>query len=189
MTAVDNRLVIDFRKPRTDAQIAKQLDFIVQDDPVYAGLHLLPEVSGGVVSWEGEVGSRGEFDRLIRQSYVTGVIEVEASGLTVNGDLMMEASEDKNYSPSQCMEAFHAAMEHDPRMDASDILAEIHGGVIILKGTAETQEISDAAERTARGIPGVLGVDNRLTVGKDTRIASSDSPPDSASVAPQLPRR
>ena len=162
VTAVETRLTVDFQNPRTDLQIAHQLSFIVQEDPVYTELDLVPTVIGGVVSWDGEVGSRSEFDRLVRHSYVTGVIQVVTSKLKVNGDLIMETTEDKIYSPTQCMEAFNVAMAHNPRIDSSTILAGISDGVISLKGTIDTAELSDAVERTARVIPGVLGVDNHL---------------------------
>ena len=148
-------------------QIAAQLKYSINDDPLFTGLDITPKVKDGIVAWNGEVGCRGEFDRLIRRSYVTGVIEVDASKVSVNGDLAMEAVEDKDYSPSQTLEAISAAFEHDPSLESQNISAELNQGVISLKGSVDTSSQSDSAELTARCIPGVLAVSNRLTVSRD----------------------
>ncbi len=166
VTAVENHLVIDFLSIRTDEQIAAQLEYTVNDDPLFTGLSIAPKVKDGIVAWKGEVGSRGEFDRLIRSSYVTGVIEVDASNVSVNGDLAMEAVEAKDYTPSQSIEALTAAIKHDPRLESENISADMNQGVITLNGSVESIAKSDAAELTARAIPGVLGVSNRLSVGQ-----------------------
>ena len=164
VTAVENRLEIDFLSIRTDKQITAQLEYSINDDPLFTGLDITPHVKEGVVAWNGEVGSRGEFDRLIRRSYVTGVIEVDASNVSVNGDLAMEAVEDKNYSPAQSMEALTASIDHDSRLKTEDITARMNDGVVSLTGSVQTMSKSDAAELTARCIPGVLAVSNKLSI-------------------------
>ncbi len=176
ITAVENRLSVNFQSIRTDEQIASQLEYGVNDDPVYAGLDLKPQVKDGVVAWSGEVGTRQEYDRLVRNSYVTGVIEVEMSGLTINGDLAMEAVEDKNYSSSQSLEALTAAYKNDPRIKDGVLSAKITDGIVSLKGSVSSIEARDAAELTARSIPGVLEVSNKLTV-EETSIPTVASPP------------
>ena len=172
-TAVENDLVIDFLSIRSDAQIAAQLKYTVNDDPLFTGLDISPQVKDGIVAWNGEVGSRGEFDRLIRRSYVTGVMEVDASEVSVNGDLAMEAVEDKDYSPAQSLEALVAAIRHDPRLQSQNISVDMNQGVITLKGSVETIAYSDAAELTAHCIPGVLAVLNRLSVGGERQVAAN----------------
>lgn len=184
VTAVENRLAINFTSIRTGAQIAGQLKYIVHDDPVFTGLELTPSVDDGIVKWSGQVGSRGEFDRLIKKSYVTGVIEVQANNLTVNGDLAMEAITDKNYTSSQCLEALDAALKHDTRIDSGAITTEINDGIIFLKGSVGSMKQSDAVERTARGIPGVLDVSNHLRIENSERIAGRTPGLKSVSVAP-----
>lgn len=171
VTAVKNNLVVDFLSIRTDKQIAAQLEYSINDDPLFTGLHIAPVVKDGVVAWSGEVGSRGEFDRLIRRSYVTGVIEVNAKSVSVNGDLAMEAVEDKNYSPSQTLEAINAAIEHDSRLDSDHVSVAMNQGVVTLKGSVETIVQSDALELTARCIPGVLAVSNRISVHSSDNVA------------------
>lgn len=172
-TAVENNLVVDFLSIRSDQQIAAQLEYTVNDDPLFAGLDISPKVKDGIVKWNGQVGSRGEFERLIRRSYVTGVIEVDAAGVSVNGDLAMEAVEDKNYSPSQSMEALTAAIANDPRLESENISADMNQGVITLKGSVGSIIQSDAAALTARCIPGVLTVSNRLSINSDEQFANN----------------
>lgn len=172
-TAVENDLVIDFLSIRSDAQIAAQLKYTVNDDPLFSGLDITPQVKDGIVAWNGEVGSRGEFDRLIRRSYVTGVMEVDAAGVSINGDLAMEAVEDKDYSPAQSLEALVAAIGHDPRLQSQNISVDMNQGVITLKGSVETIAYSDAAELTAHCIPGVLAVLNQLSVGGERQVAAN----------------
>lgn len=183
-TAVENKLTIDFLSIRSDKQITDQLKYTVNDDPLFTGLDITPKVKDGVVAWNGQVGSRGEFDRLIRRSYVTGVIEVDTSNVSVNGDLAMEAVEDKNYSPSQSLEALTAAIAHDPRLKSEKISADMNQGTITLKGSVGTITLSDAAELTARCIPGVLAVSNLISIDQDDRLATNYKDIEAASAPP-----
>lgn len=173
VTSIDNRITIQFENPRTDEQITRQLVFAVNDDPVFAGLDLDPIVSDGVVAWSGEVGSRGDMNRLIRKSYVTGIIEVGCDNLKINSDLKLEATEDKAYTPSQALEALQVALQHNSRIDAEAITPTMDEGVIILKGKVSTVAHSESIERTARCIPGVLRVANELSVNKDIQLADN----------------
>lgn len=184
VTAVKNNLSVDFLSIRSDNQIAAQLEYSVNDDPLFTGLDITPKVNGGVVVWQGQVGSRGEFDRLIRRSYVTGVIEVDAKDVTVNGDLAMEAVEDKNYSPSQSMEALNAAISHDPALKNENISADMNQGRITLTGSVASIANSDTAELTARCIPGVLAVSNKLSVEPGSDLATNHT--DFKAASPQL---
>lgn len=174
VTAVDNRITVNFEGERTDAQIAEQLRFIIQDDPLYDGLDLVASVKDGVVKLNGEVGSRAEFDRLVRRSYVTGVIEVKLNGLRINSDLAMEAVGDKDYTPDQSLDAAKAALAHDSRVRNGSVQPSVREGVLTLSGTVASIRERDAAESVARGIPGVLRVSNELRIGDagETKIAS-----------------
>lgn len=172
-TYIENRLIIDFQSIRTDAQIAAQLAYAVNDDPVYAGLDLKPQVTDGVVKWDGQVGSRSEFNRLVRKSFVTGVIDVEVETLKVNSDLAMEAVEDKDYTPAQSLEALTVAIQHDSRLNSENIQLRMNQGVITLSGSVSSRKNSEAAELTARCIPGVLSVSNQLSISDHNKFASA----------------
>jgi osmotically-inducible protein OsmY len=181
VTAVENRLTVNFEGVRTDEQIAAHLQFLIKDDPLFTGLSVVARVKDGTVTLNGEVGTAGEVDRLVRRSYVTGVFEVESSGLKVNRDLAMEAVGDKAYTPEQSLSALQAALAHDSRLNASTIRLGLDDGVMQLKGTVATLRLRDSVETTARGIPGVLRVDNQLEVSAGTEVASHPAGVNSAS--------
>ncbi len=172
VTEVENRISVNFTSIRTSDQIEGQLQYLVNDDPIYSGLDLKPQVRDGVVTWSGEVGSRGEFQRLVRRSYVTGVTDVQTSDLTVNGVLAMEETEDKSYTPSQIIEAMDAILAHDPRVDASGITMIERDGAFILIGSVKDSRQSVFAERSARAIPGVVRLSNELEVSDSPTFAS-----------------
>lgn len=172
VTQVENKISVDFTSIRTAPQIESQLLYIMNDDPIYAGLDLKPQVRDGIVTWSGEVGSRGEFERLIRRSYVTGVMEVQTSGLSVNNDLKMEEIEDKSYTPSQTVDALEAILAHDPRIEASEVEILEKDGVLTLVGNVRDSRQAILAERSARTIPGVLRVANKLEISDSPTFAS-----------------
>lgn len=173
VTGIDNRLTVDFGGERTDAQIAAQLKFMIADDPLCDGLHLVAAVKDGTVRLSGEVGSKGEFDRLVRRSYVTGIMDVQISGLSINSDLAMEAIGDKDYTDEEAVAAMTAALAHDTRMSGTAIQFAVKEGAMSLKGSVPGVSQRDAAEATARAIPGILRVTNELQVRRDTQMADN----------------
>ncbi|RYD38839.1 MAG: BON domain-containing protein [Verrucomicrobiaceae bacterium] len=174
---VENRTEVTFDGIRDDAQIAEQLRQLIANDPLCDGLSLSVSVKEGLIRLKGEVGSRGEYDRLVRRSSVTGVFEVNADSLSINSDLKMEAVEDKQFTPEQMMAAMDDAMKADRRIDAALIRSELTEGVVALSGEVPTEEMKFAAESTARGIPGVMAVDNRINVGEIQRpLVSANAP-------------
>jgi osmotically-inducible protein OsmY len=176
ISTIENRLVVTSEGTRSDAQIEAQLSFLIQDDPLYDGLDLMAKANAGTVTLSGSVGTAGERDRLVRRSYVTGVTEVVVKGLYLDSDLAMEGLEDKEYTGAQMLEALNAALAADSRVGAVAIRPAIRDGVIILKGDVRGAAQRDAAEATARSIPGVLAVSNELTISKDSDIRAASPP-------------
>lgn len=166
VTAIENRTEVVFDSVRTDAQITEQLRQLIANDPLYDGLALSASVKEGIVRLKGELGSRGEYDRLVRRASVTGVFEVNADRLTINSDLKMEAVEDKHFPPEEMMAALRDAMKTDSRLAGAEISSQLAEGVVTLSGQVPEEGMRTAAESTARGVPGVLAVDNRIHVGE-----------------------
>src|SRR5690606_29193811 len=106
-----------------------QLQQLIANDPLYDGLALSVSVKEGVVRLKGEVGSKAEYDRLVRRTSVTGVFEVNADRLSLNSDLKMEAMDDKNFTHEQMMAALTDALKMDTRVDSQSIEFEIAEGV------------------------------------------------------------
>lgn len=164
VTAIENNLTVTDEGIRTDAQIARQLSFMIKDDPLYDGLDLTVSVKDGTASLTGEVGSQGEFNRLVRRSYVTGVTDVSIVSLGIDGSLVMEGLGDKNPSAEEALASLRQALAKDSRVAADAIDASLKDGVVLLKGDVAGIGERDAAEATARAIPGVLRVSNELKV-------------------------
>lgn len=173
VTAIDNKITVDFEEIRTDAQIAEQLKFMVRNDPAYVGLALTPSVQDGVVTWRGNIGSNDELNRLVRHSYVTGAVEVVSHQIRIKSELQMEELDDKDYRADEVVEALTLAIKSDTRLNTSDINFSYEDGVITLKGRVSDVSQSDAAVLTAGTIPGVLRVSSQLKVANNQAIASS----------------
>ncbi|WAC19360.1 BON domain-containing protein [Luteolibacter sp. SL250] len=166
---IENKTEVTFDGIRSDDQIAEQLRQLIANDPLCDGLSLSVSVKEGAVRLKGELGSRGEYDRLVRRSSVTGVFEVNSDRLTINSDLKMEAVEDKDFTPDQMMAALGDAMKADRRIDPGMIRSELAEGVVTLSGQVPADEMKAAAESTARGVPGVMAVSNQIQVGGETQ--------------------
>ncbi|RYD46316.1 MAG: BON domain-containing protein, partial [Verrucomicrobiaceae bacterium] len=186
VTAIENNLVVTDEGVRSDAQIAKQLGFIIQDDPLYEGLHLSVSVKDGTASLTGEVGSQGEFNRLVRRSYVTGVVDVDVTGLGIDGSLVMEGLGDKNQAEGEALANLKQALSMDSRVPSSTIDVTLKEGVVVLSGEVAGLTQRDAAEATSRAIPGVLRVSNELKVSSS--YAKAGGRVDIKSVSPPLMR-
>ncbi|RYD24045.1 MAG: BON domain-containing protein [Verrucomicrobiaceae bacterium] len=171
VTAIENKVAVTDEGIREDAQITSQLRHMIQDDPLYDGLDLAVSVRDGTASLTGEVGSRGEFDRLVRRSYVTGVMDVNIVGLGIDGSLVMEGLGDKNPAPDEALASLKQALAKDSRIPGGTVDATLKDGVAMLKGDVGGIAESDAAEATARAIPGVLRVSNELKVSSNYAAA------------------
>lgn len=172
--AIDNRLKVTYEGIRTDDQIAAQVKYMIHDDPLYAGLDVGVIAKDGVVSLSGTVGNKAEADRLVRRSYVTGVIEVNAANVEVDSDLTMQGLTDKHVTPEQTLAALKDAYTIDPRVDETRIQATLKEGVLTLSGVVKDANEKDAAESTARGVPGVLTISNQLEIRNYREVARND---------------
>lgn len=173
VSIIENRLEVTFDTVRTDAQIQAQIAHMIADDPLYEGLHLRATVKEGIVTLGGEVGNRGEYDRLVRRAYVTGVFAVKATKLTLNSDLAMEAMGDKDFTPAETLSTLKQALAADNRVEAKNIQLTFNEGVVVLDGVVKSGGERAAAESTSRGVPGVRTVSNQLRVVNPTEVASN----------------
>jgi osmotically-inducible protein OsmY len=159
VTVIENRTEVTFDGIRSDEQIAEQLVQLIANDPLCDGLAISVSVKEGVVKLKGELGSSGEYDRLVRRSSVTGVFE------------------DKNFTPEQMMVALNDAIKADRRIDPALISGQISEGVVTLSGQVPDEGMKNAAESTARGVPGVIAVNNQIGVGETQRpLVSANAP-------------
>ena len=62
--------------------------------------------------------------------------------------------------------AVNADLAKDPDLSALRINVDTHDGRVTLNGTAPSEEAKQRAEKLALGEKGVVGVDNKLTIGQ-----------------------
>jgi osmotically-inducible protein OsmY len=172
---VDNRLEVTFDTVRTDAQIKAQLEYMISDDPLYAGITIDVKVKDGMVDLGGAVGSMSEKEQLVHRSHVTGVTGVKTDDLMVSRELAMEGLSGKVPSEKATLEALSAAIAADPRLKQADIRAEMDKHVMKLSGTVPNEEVRAAAESTARGLPGVSVVANEIQVRGESETTASNN--------------
>jgi osmotically-inducible protein OsmY len=171
LSRVESRLVVTFETIRTDPAIEAQILYQVADEPLFSGAEVNVEVKGGVVRLAGEVGSNGEKDALVHLSHVTGVTEVWADDVMINGNFAMEGISGKSISADATLAALKDALAADPRLEKSGIRATLGPNVIRLTGEARTAAARDAAESTARGLPGNWVIENEIRVPGDDKPA------------------
>lgn len=188
VVAIENDIVVTFASSRDDSQIEEQLRFLIKDDPLCTGLDLTVSVRSGVVTLDGQVGSRGELNRLVRRSRVSGVTDVRVSGLRIDGNLALEGVEDKTYSQRESLTVLRDSLDRDPRIAAKSVRSKLEDGVLTLKGDVGSLSEKDAVESSARCIPGVLHVSNELGIKGASEIGNNDGEMKFASPPLNLPR-
>jgi osmotically-inducible protein OsmY len=67
-------------------------------------------------------------------------------------------------TPLEVKAKIEEAFERNAEMDANKIIVEAHSGEVILHGTVRSWAEWREAERASWGAPGVIKVDNQLTI-------------------------
>jgi osmotically-inducible protein OsmY len=172
---IDNRITATGKPTRGDRAIRWQIERDLHDDPLHDGLSITIAVSGGQVRLSGDVGTQGEKDLLVRRAKVAGVTAVSGAGLEITRSLSMEGMTGKTPGLNATHEALQAVLAQDKRLRDASITTDLDGRQLTLTGTAPSAEVKAFAESTARGVPGVEIVINRIAVGEDRRVAANES--------------
>jgi osmotically-inducible protein OsmY len=152
--AVANDIEVRLPAQRTDADIADAARRALELDSSIPADRLQLTVSKGWVTLRGEVDwqfQKEEAERVVRGvAGVTGITNL----ITVR----------PSPTPADLKKKIEEALVRNARLDAQNITVEIQGSKAILRGSVRSWVEREEAERVAWSAPGIIEVQNLVTV-------------------------
>lgn len=168
VTSLENNIKISYPAHRSDRQIQDEIEQGLLWDALVDHALIEVAVENGRVALTGTVGSAAEKTRAMAGAWVSGVKEVDVSGLAVARWARDPDLRTNKYVPKSDEEiklAIITALTVDPRIsNEADITVMVKGGVVTLKGNVDYLQARRAAAQDAKNTVGVLRVRNNLKV-------------------------
>lgn len=180
VTELKNQIQIDYKVTRPDSEIKADIEQALRWDTLIDQALIDVEVSDGKVTLTGTVGSAAEKSRAWSTAWVSGVMNVENSGLEVARWARDEDLRQDKYvvkSSDDIREAIDAALLKHPRVSPFNVTTDVAGSTVTLRGLVDNLQAKRAAAQVARHTVGVRRVTNRIKVRheprKDSKIETS----------------
>ncbi len=167
VTAIDNKITVDYNENRSDFDIQKDIEGLLANDVRINDDAIVVEVIDGNVILTGEVGSAASKAHAGILSWVAAVRDVNIENLKV--DISAENQNRKNLADynrtdEEIESAIREMFYNDPRLQAFTIDIESHDGRVILSGTVDNLQSKYAAREDASNVIGVYSIKNFISV-------------------------
>jgi osmotically-inducible protein OsmY len=176
VTAVNDKIKVEWSEKRPDSEIKADVEKALQWDAYVDHVMIQTEVTDGMVHLSGIVGSAAE-KRLARiDAYVNGVRAVDDTDLKVEKWARDDDLRDKKYvqkSEDAIRLAVSDALLYDPRVSSFKIDVTVAGSVVTIRGTVDNLKAKLAAAQDARNTVGVRRVKNHIKVKPAMQLSAS----------------
>ncbi|MBD3288560.1 BON domain-containing protein [candidate division KSB1 bacterium] len=176
---IDNRLIIERAKQRPDIELQKEIRGFLDMDVWVDAQSIDVDVSDGVVTLKGNVGSATEKASAINDCLIPGVKKVNADSLKViwwERETIKRPIKGAPKSDVTIRNAIEQTFTYDPRLEQYSPEVSVDDGIVTLSGTVGDLQAKSAAKEDAENTAGVLSVENKIkvrpeTLKTDTRLA------------------
>jgi len=161
--AVKNDLAVKPKLKRKDNEVTGDIERMLKRNPWVDADSVDVTVKDGAVTLKGTVGSSIERTEAIRDSWVAGVMKVDAGGLTVKPGSEI-ARTNKPASDQEIEQLVETAWRQHPRLSEFTPEVESSNHVVTLRGQVDNLAAKKIAEDIAQNTTGVTRVENHIRV-------------------------
>jgi osmotically-inducible protein OsmY len=164
--SLTNRLLVPYRKERTDTAILKDVISTIQRDVYLSGLPIRASVKDGVVTLKGTVVSAYERERAYGDAIVVDNVKAVKNDLKLGGEQRASLRKQAPLPSDEELEKnIHDELTQDLRVaEPYEFSVNVLNGNVTLRGTVLSSYQKQLAGKDVRNVVGVGWVDNLITV-------------------------